>query len=120
MEHEYLDKMEDFEYKGKPSASRLGYRINAKFVRIFFGRVFNNPDSVLTEIKPELQDMDTFVEGMETVLAAHRSRASMTVQLSRLPAAAILLHIMAHGDYEGKSLEDPELRGMFSRSHAYQ
>ena len=122
IEHEYLDKMEDFEYQGKTvKASRLGYRINAKFVRIFFGRVFNNPDSVLTEemLKPELQDMDTFVEGMETVLAAHREVARNYFDDGSIeqacPPLRALLHIMAHGDYEGKSLEDPKLRAMFSR-----
>ncbi len=122
IEHEYLDKVEDFEYLGKTvKASRLGYRINAKFVRIFFGRVFNNPDSVLTEVmlKPELQDMDTFVEGMETVLAAHREVAQNyfedgSIELACPPLRA-LLHIMANGEYEGQTLESPELRAMFNR-----
>ena len=122
IEHDYLDKIEDFEHAGKiVKASRLGYRINSKFVRIFFARVFNNPDSVLTEemLKPELQDMDNFVEGMETILAAHREVAQNyfadgSVELACPPLRA-LLHIMAHGEYEGKSIEDPELRAMFSR-----
>ncbi|NCG09221.1 MAG: hypothetical protein GWO81_06595 [Verrucomicrobia bacterium] len=122
IEHEYLDKIEDFEYQGKTvQASRLGYRINAKFVRIFFARVFNNPDSVLTEemLKPELQDMDTFVEGMETVLAAHREVAQNYFEDGSIeqacPPLRALLSIMAHGEYEGQTLESPELRAMFSR-----
>lgn len=122
MEHEYLDKIEDFEYEGKTvKASLLGYRINAKFVRIFFARVFNNPDSVLTEemLKPELQDMATFVEGMETILAAHREVAQNYFEDGSVeqacPPLRALLHIMAHGEYEGQTLESPELRGMFTR-----
>ncbi|MFM2294204.1 MAG: hypothetical protein RLZZ350_617, partial [Verrucomicrobiota bacterium] len=40
----YLDKCEDFEFGGKKVlASRLGYRINIRFVHYFFGRVFNHP-----------------------------------------------------------------------------
>ena len=58
LEHGYLEKVEDFEHKAKiVLASRIGYRITGKFARIFFGRVFNNPTSVLDEamLKPELQ-----------------------------------------------------------------
>ena len=46
----YLEKCEDFEHAGKKVlASRLGYRINARFVHAFFGRVFNHPHAVFTE-----------------------------------------------------------------------
>ena len=42
-----LDRLEDFEYNGETIlASRLGYRINHRFVRRFFGRVFDNPTKV--------------------------------------------------------------------------
>jgi hypothetical protein len=53
-----LDKIEDIEVDGeKIPASVLGYRINAKFVNTFFGRVFQNPSIVFDEdmLKPELQ-----------------------------------------------------------------
>ena len=53
-----LDKIEDIEVDGeKIPASVLGYRINAKFVHTFFGRVFQNPSIVFDEdmLKPELQ-----------------------------------------------------------------
>ena len=46
----YLEKCEDFEHAGKKVlASRLGWRINARFVRNFFGRVFNHPHAVFTD-----------------------------------------------------------------------
>jgi hypothetical protein len=46
----YLDKLEDFEHNGKKVlASRLGYRINARFIHYFFGRVFNHPHAVFTD-----------------------------------------------------------------------
>ena len=50
---------QDFTTTGEPVlASRLGYRITARFVSAFFGRVFNHPHSVFTDemLKPELQD----------------------------------------------------------------
>ncbi|MGC6424585.1 MAG: hypothetical protein ACON4O_06310 [Lentimonas sp.] len=120
--HGYLEKCEDFEHKGKTvKASLLGYRITAKFVRIFFARVFNNPETVLNEemLKPELQDLDTFIEGIETTQAAHKMAAQNYFADGSIeqacPPLKALLHIMVEGDYEGKTLEDPEIRGMFTR-----
>lgn len=122
IEHGYLEKMEDFEHQGEMIlASRCGYRITAKFVRIFFGRVFNNPDSVFSEdmLKPELQDLDVFVEGMKTIVAAHKEAAlnyfaDGSVEFACPPLKA-LLHIMAYGEYEGKGIDDPSIRGLFTR-----
>lgn len=122
IEHGYLEKCEDFEHEGKTiKASLLGYRITAKFVRIFFGRVFNNPETVLNEemLKPELQDMDTFIEGIDTTLAAHKMAAQNYFDDGSIeqacPPLKALLHIMVHGNYEGKTIDDPEIRSMFSR-----
>lgn len=122
IEHGYLEKVEDFEYKGQHvPASRIGYRITPKFVRIFFGRVFNNPSSVLNEemLKPELQDMDTYVEGMLTIAAAHKEVAENYFAdgsvVDAVPPLKALLHIMAKGEYEGKGIDDPEIRGLFDR-----
>src|SRR5213075_2652973 len=43
----FLEKCEDFDHNGKRVlASRLGYRINERFVQAFFGRVFNHPNKV--------------------------------------------------------------------------
>ena len=122
IEHGYLEKVEDFEHEGrKILASRIGYRITAKFVRIFFGRVFNNPTSVLSEemLKPELQDIDTFVEGMETIVAAHKQVAENyfadgSIEDACQPLKA-LLHIMKDGSYEGETLDSPKVRELFTR-----
>ncbi|WP_269522440.1 hypothetical protein [Coraliomargarita parva] len=122
IDHGYLEKVEDFEYEGrKILASRIGYRITAKFVRIFFGRVFNNPDSVFSEemLKPELQDMATFVEGMETIVAAHKQAAENYFADGSIeeacPPLKALLHIMAYGEYEGEGLDSPKVRELFTR-----
>ena len=122
LEHGYIEKVEDFEHNGViVHASRIGYRITAKFVRIFFGRVFNNPDSVLNEemLKPELQDLDTFVEGMQTIEAAHKQAAlnyfaDGSIELACPPLKA-LLHIMAYGEYEGEGLDSKKIRDLFTR-----
>ncbi|TVP78129.1 MAG: hypothetical protein EA353_08985 [Puniceicoccaceae bacterium] len=122
IDHGYLEKVEDFEYKGqKVLASRIGYRITAKFVRIFFGRVFNSPTSVLDEqmLKPELQDMDTFVEGMHTILAAHKEVAANYFEDGSIeeacPPLKALIHIMRDGEFEGEGLDSPKIRGLFTR-----
>ena len=52
----HLEKLEDYESSGRRVlASRLGYRITAKFVHTFFGRVFDNPTAVFTDeiLRPE-------------------------------------------------------------------
>ncbi|MEN8843920.1 MAG: hypothetical protein ACN4GF_12040 [Lentimonas sp.] len=122
LDHGYLEKVEDFVHEGKTvPASLLGYRITAKFVRIFFGRVFNNPETVLSEemLKPELQDMDTFIEGMETIEAAHKQAAQNYFEDGSIdkacPPLKALLNIMVSGEYEGKTLQDPEIRELFTR-----
>ena len=118
----FLEKVADFEHEGETlEASRIGYRITSKFVRIFFGRVFNNPDSVFTEemLRPEKQDKATFAEGIRTILAAHREVAAHyfndgSIELACPPLRA-LLNIMAYGEYEGMRLDSQELRAMFTR-----
>ncbi len=122
IEHGYLEKVEDFEHNGqKVLASRIGYRITAKFVRIFFGRVFNSPTSVLNEamLRPELQDMETFVEGMNTIIAAHQEVAANYFEDGSIneacPPLRALLHIMREGTFEGEDLDSPKIRELFTR-----
>lgn len=118
----YLDKCEDFAHNGKKIlASRLGYRINIRFVHYFFGRVFNHPHTVFTEamLKPELQDMAVFVDGMENIIATQKRVAKMyfddgSVKLACPPLQA-LLHIMLHDQWEGKGLDHPDVRKLFTR-----
>jgi len=118
----FLEKCEDFEHGGKKIlASRLGYRINAHFVRAFLGRVFNHPHEVFTEemLRPELQSRDVFVDGMENILATQKRVAQAYFNDGSIaqacPPLKALLTIMAQDQWEGKGLEHPEVRGLFTR-----
>ncbi len=120
--HGYLERLTDFEHEGrKVLASRLGSRITKKFVNTFFGRVFNHPHVVLTEgmLKPELQGLETFVEGMDNIIATQKRVAEHyfadgSIECACPPLKA-LLHIMRDDHYEGKTLVDPEIRALFTR-----
>ena len=119
----HLEKCEDFDHNGsRVLASRLGYRITQQFVIHFFGRVFNHPHVVLTNemLKPELQDLTIFADGISNIVSTQKRVAQHyfndgTVEYACPPLKA-LLHIMVHGQYEGKNLQSPEIRGIFSRS----
>ncbi len=117
-----LEPVHDFEYEGrKILASRLGNRITKKFVNTFFGRVFNHPHVVLTDemLRPELQSMDLFVEGMDNIVATQQRVAANYFADGSIewacPPLGVLLHIMRDGHYDGKTLGDPGIRAMFTR-----
>ena len=120
--HNFLERCKDLEHHGKKIlASRLGYRINLRFVHAFFGRVFNHPHSVFTDemIHPEKQDMEMFTDGMDNIVTTQKRVAKMyfddgSVALACPPLKA-LLHIMLNDQWEGKGLDNPELRKMFTR-----
>ncbi len=102
-------------------ASRLGYRITAKFVHTFFGRVFDNPTAVFTEeiLKPETQDPAVFADGVNNIVEAQQRMAEAyfadgTIE-DACPPLKALLHIMAHGQFEGKDANHPEVRALFTR-----
>lgn len=121
-EHGYLEPVRDFDYDGRRiPASRLGSRITKKFANVFFGRVFNHPHVVLTGemLQPELQDMKVFVEGMDNIVATQKRVASLYFEDGGIrfacPPLKALLHIMRDGVFEGKTLDHPEIRGMFTR-----
>lgn len=119
-----LEKIEDFEYNGKTiKASRLGYRITQSFLFRYMGRVFDEPGAVFSEkmLKPELQDMDAYVDGINNIVEAQEKVAlnyfaDNSVE-GAIPPVKVLLHVMAYGHYNGKDLNDPELREMFEREH---
>ena len=74
IQHGYLEKVEDFKHKGKTVlASRLGFRITEKFSH-FFGRVFDFPKVVFeaSMLKPELQDPEGFVNGVEELITVQK------------------------------------------------
>jgi hypothetical protein len=118
----HLEKLDDYEFAGKTVlASRLGYRITAKFVHTFFGRVFDNPSAVFTEeiLKPETQDPSVFADGVNNIVEAQQRMAEAyftdaTIE-DACPPLKALLHIMAHGHFEGKDANHPEIRALFTR-----
>jgi hypothetical protein len=121
LEKGYLESCEDFEYEGeKVQASRLGYRITSEFVQEFGGRIFSNPRSVFSDdiLRPELQDLDTFVDGIHNIVDTQRRVALNYFKDGSIDAACpplkALLHVMAHGEYEGMKYTDPDFRAMFS------
>jgi hypothetical protein len=120
----FLEKCPDLVHNGKTiPSSRLGWRINARFVHAFFGRVFNHPHAVFTEamLKPELQGMDIFADGMDNILATQKRVAQMYFDDGSLaqacPPLHALLHIMLHDAWDGKGLEHPDVRKLFSREN---
>lgn len=122
IEHGYLEKIEDFQHDGKTvESSRLGYRITDSFVRLFFGRIFSAPETVFTDemLRPELQSTEDFVDGLDNIIETQRTVALNYFKDGGIDAACpplkALLHIMAYGNYEGKSLQHPDIRALFSR-----
>lgn len=120
----FLEKINDFEYNGEVIlASRLGYRITTKFVKTFFGRVFENPISVFNTaiLQPETQDKEIFVDGINNIVEAHKNVAKSyfldgSVDAAIPPLKAIL-HIMANGKFEGKYIDNSEIRELFCREN---
>ncbi len=123
----HLEKIEDFVYEGKTiNASRLGYRITEKFVHAFFGKVFDSPTIVFDEemLRPETQGMDAYVDGINNIIEAHQKVAKAYIEDGSVnnacPPLQAILHIMAEGDFEGKSIDDPSIREMFTRDYLLQ
>lgn len=124
IENGYLEKLQDFAYEGKTvHASRLGYRITEKFVHSFFGKVFDNPIIVFDEamLKPETQDMSAYVDGINNISEAQQKVAAAYFKDGSVddacPPLQALLNIMAYGEYEGKTIDDPSVRMMFGREY---
>lgn len=116
-----LDKIEDFDHEGeKILASRLGYRINEAFAFKYLGRIFEEPMSIFsTEVlRPETQSMEDFIDGIKNICEAQKRVAMLYFEdgsvNSAIPPLKALLHIMAHGHYNGKDASDPEIRNLFT------
>jgi hypothetical protein len=117
-----LEPLRDFEHEGRSVlASRLGYRITDRFVRAYFGRVFDNPSKVFTEeiLKPETQDRDAFADGIWNITEAQQRVAREYLEDGSIkdacPPLRALLTIMATGSFEGKDAHHPDIRRMFTR-----
>ncbi len=117
-----LERVPDFEHRGRTlPASRLGWRINERFVSRYFGRICNHPHLVFPEdmLRPELQDPDIFADGLDNIVATHERVARQyfadgSIDLASPPLRA-LLHVMRDGHWEGRGLDDPSLRRLFTR-----
>ena len=120
--HGYLEKVEDLDVSGRTVlASRLGYRITSLFVDRFLGRMFETPGTVFPPemLRPELQDMDLFAAGVDAIVDTQRRVAMNYFEDGSVDAACpplkALLHIMAHGHFLGKGVNDPQIRRLFER-----
>ena len=122
--HGFLERLEDFTHGGQSiPASRLGYRITYQFVRTFFGRIFDNPARVFDEamLRPETQNPEAYADGILNIAQAQQRVARQYFEDGSIeeacPPLKALLHIMAHGQFEGKDVHDPEIRRWFTREH---
>ncbi len=120
----YLEKCEDLEYNGeKVLTSRLGYRITRRFVKTYFGRVFNHPHTIFSEemLRPEKQSLEIVVDAMNNIVETQQHVAEGyfkdgSIELACPPLNA-LLHIMQTGYYQGKALHNPAVRALFTREN---
>lgn len=118
----YLEKCEDMEHNGeKVLTSRLGYRITRRFVKTYFGRVFNHPHTIFTDemLRPEKQSVEIVVDAMNNIVETQQRVAEGyfrdgSIDLACPPLQA-LLHIMQTGYYQGKALHNPAIRALFTR-----
>lgn len=122
IERGYLEKIADFEYEGRAvAAGRLGYRITPRFMHAFLGKIFDDPMQVFDEamLRPETQDIEAFVDGVEHIVDMHRRVAQGYLADGSIddacPPLRALLHIMAEGHYRGMDLAHPEVRRLFTR-----
>jgi len=120
----HLEKINDLTDKDGPVlASRLGYRITDRFVRTFFGRVFDYPSKVFNEeiLKPEMQDSAAFADGVRNITETQKRVAQAYIDDGSIAAACpplqALLRIMAEGTFEGKDNHHPDIRRMFTREY---
>lgn len=121
IENGHLEKIQDFEYEGKTiHASRLGFRITEKFVHAFFGKVFDSPTIVFDEemLRPETQGMDAYVDGINNIVEAQQKVGRAYIEDRSIndacPPLQAILNIMAEGLHEGKTIDDPSIREMFT------
>ena len=122
IEKGFLERVADITTDGQTvQASRLGYRITSLFVDRFLGRIFETPDAVfpVEMLCPEKQSLEMFVAGVNAIVDAQQRVALNYFEDGSVEAACpplkALLHIMAHGEYEGMKLDDPRLRALFGR-----
>ncbi len=121
IENGHLEKIEDFDHEGqKVYGSRLGYRITEKFVHAFFGKVFDSPTVVFDEkmLRPETQGMEAYVDGINNIVEAQKKVGLSYIADGSIddacPPLQAVLYVMAEGSYQGKTIDDPAIREMFT------
>lgn len=117
-----LEPINDLTHNGEQiPASRLGYRITDRFIRRYFGRIFDNPDKVFDRsiLQPETQDPESFADGVKYIVEAQQRSAQQYFDDGSIefacPPLKVLLTIMARGSYEGMTERDPKVRQLFTR-----
>lgn len=118
----HLERCRDFDHKGRRVlVSRLGWRITARFVQTFCGRVLADPAALFDAefLQPERQDPDVFADGVDNIVEAMRAAAGHyfadgSIEVASPPLRAVL-HIMRDGAWEGRGAEDPAFRALFTR-----
>jgi hypothetical protein len=69
-------------------------------------------------LRPELQDLEVFVDGMENIVATQKRVAQLYFNDGSVkwacPPLKALLHIMLQDEWEGKPLEHPDVRSLFT------
>ena len=118
----HLERCADFDHDGRRVlASRLGWRVTARFVQTYCGRVLGNPSSVFDEefLQPEKQDPAVFADGVDNIVAAMRAAAANYFNdgsiATACPPLQALLHLMRDGTWEGRDASDPAFRALFTR-----
>ena len=75
-------------------------------------------------LRPEKQGIEPFVAGVDAIVEAQRLVALNYFEDGSVEAACpplkALLHIMAHGNYNGMSEKDPSFRALFEREAVMQ
>jgi hypothetical protein len=72
-------------------------------------------------LRPELQDKDIFADGMDNIVTTQKRVAKMYFDDGSIaqacPPLKALLHIMLNDEWEGKGLDHPEFRELFTREY---
>jgi hypothetical protein len=70
-------------------------------------------------LKPEIQDAAVFADGVNNIMEAQQYAAEAYFTDGSIddacPPLRALLHVMAHGHFEGKDISHPEIRALFTR-----
>jgi len=88
--------------------------------------LFDTPTEVFDEamLCPETQGLDAFIDGIDNICEAQQRVARGYFTDGSIedacPPIQALLHIMANGNYKGKTVDEPAIREMFTRDYLLQ